>query len=46
VVAASLYEHINDCRWELFKGARHTCFVEQTEKYCTILEQWLEEKDK
>ena len=35
----------HDCRWELFKGARHTCFVEQTDKYCDILEKWLEECD-
>jgi proline iminopeptidase len=43
VVAASLYENIPDSRWEVFKGARHTCFVEQTEKYCDILKKWLEE---
>ena len=43
VVAASLYENIPHSRWEVFKGARHTCFVEQTEKYCAILEKWLDE---
>lgn len=46
VVAASLYEHIPYSRWEVFKGARHTCFVEQTEKYCAVLENWLEEVEK
>ena len=45
VVAASLYENIPNSRWEIFKGARHTCFVEQTDKYCAILEKWLEEND-
>ena len=45
VVAASLYENIPNSRWEVFKGARHTCFVEQTDKYCAILEKWLEEFD-
>ena len=45
VVAASLYENIPNSRWEVFKGARHTCFVEQTDKYCAILEKWLEEND-
>ena len=45
VVAASLYENIPNSRWEVFKGARHTCFVEQTDKYCEILEKWLEECD-
>ncbi len=46
VVAASLYENIPNSRWEVFKGARHTCFVEQTEKYCAILEKWLEEVER
>lgn len=45
VVAASLYEGIPNSRWEVFKGARHTCFVEQTDKYCDILKPWLEEND-
>ena len=45
VVAASLYENIPNSRWEVFKGARHTCFVEQTDKYCGLLEKWLEEFD-
>ena len=45
VVAASLFENIPNSHWEVFKGARHTCFVEQTDKYCEILENWLEEND-
>ena len=43
VVAASLYENIPNSRWEVFKGSRHTCFIDQTEKYCKVLKKWLDE---
>lgn len=43
VVAASLFENIPNSHWEVFKGARHTCFVEQTDKYFAVLEKWLKE---
>ena len=32
-------------QWELFDGARHMCFVEQTDRYCDVLSQWLNRVD-
>ena len=45
LVAKTMYDGIPDARWELFAGARHMPFAEQTDKYCEVLEKWLEEKD-
>ncbi|MCH3980626.1 MAG: proline iminopeptidase-family hydrolase [Prevotella sp.] len=45
LVAKTMYDGIPDSRWELFDGARHMVFAEQTEKYTHLLSQWLEDKD-
>ena len=45
LVAKTMYDGIPDSRWELFDGARHMVFAEQTEKYTHLLSQWLETKD-
>lgn len=45
LVAKTMYDYLKDARWELFDGARHMPFVEQNDKYCKLLEQWLAEKD-
>jgi proline iminopeptidase len=45
LIAKTMYDRIPDARWELFDGARHMSFVEQNDKYCTILSQWLEEHE-
>jgi len=45
LVAKTLYDGIPQARWELFDGARHMVFAEQTEKYCALLKTWMAEND-
>lgn len=45
LVAKTMYDRLKDARWELFEGARHMSFVEQTDKYCDILSEWLAQHD-
>ena len=40
-IAKYMYDHIPNSRWELFRDCRHSCFVEDTEKYITLLKEWL-----
>lgn len=46
LIAKTLCDGIPKARWELFAGARHMPFVEQNDKYCCILTEWLEAHDK
>ena len=39
-IAKTLYDNIPNARWELFYGARHMIFTEQTEKYLKLLTEW------
>ena len=45
LIAKTMYDHLNDAKWELFDGARHMCFAEQTDHYCDVLSTWLTEHD-
>lgn len=45
LIAKTLYDGIPNARWELFDGARHMCFVEDTEKYMSLLAEWLPAHD-
>ena len=45
LVAKTLYDGIQDSKWHLFVGARHMPFAEQTDEYCKVLEEWMEEKE-
>lgn len=45
LIAKTMYDRIPDARWELFEGARHMSFVEQNDKYCEILSEWLNAHD-
>lgn len=45
LIAKTMYDHLNDTKWELFDGARHMCFAEQTDHYCDVLSRWLEEHE-
>lgn len=45
LIAKTMYDGIPDSKWELFDGARHMCFVEQNDKYCKVLSQWMSEHD-
>ena len=45
LVAKTMYDLIPNSRWELFDGCRHMCFVEENEKYCTLLNEWMDQYD-
>jgi len=45
LIAKTMYDGIPDSRWELFDGARHMCFVEDTPKYMALLTRWMAEHD-
>lgn len=44
-IAKYMYDNIPNSRWELFRECRHSCFVEETEKYIALLKEWLNEND-
>lgn len=45
LIAKTMADRIPLSRWELMDGARHMTFVDQTENYCRLLNQWLEAHD-
>lgn len=45
LVAKTMFDNLPDAHWELFDGARHMPFVEQNDKYCKLLERWLDDRD-
>jgi len=40
-IAKYMYDRIPNARWELFRNCRHSCYVEETEQYITLLKEWL-----
>lgn len=44
-IAKYMYDHIPNSKWELFRNCRHTCYVEETEKYIELLKEWLNENE-
>lgn len=45
LVAKTMYDSIPNSRWELFDDCRHVCFVEDTDRYCKLLNEWMEQND-
>ena len=45
LIAKTMYDGIPNSRWELFAHSHHMCFVEETEKYASILLPWLNAHD-
>ena len=45
LVAKTMYDQIPNARWELFRDCRHMCFVEETDRYCALLDEWMEQHD-
>lgn len=41
LVAKTMFDAIPNARWELFEFSRHMPFVDETDKYLRILNQWL-----
>ena len=46
LIAKTMADGIPGARWELFDGARHTCYVDQTDKYLKMMTSWLKENDR
>lgn len=40
-IAKYMYDHIPNSQWELFRDCRHSCFVEDTDRYVELLKVWL-----
>ena len=40
-IAKYMYDHIPNSQWELFRDCRHSCFVEDTDRYVELLKEWL-----
>lgn len=45
LIAKTMYDGLPNARWELFAGCRHMCFVEDNERYCALLNEWMEQYD-
>lgn len=45
LVAKTMYDGIPNSKWELFTHSHHMCFVEENEKYCKLLKEWMNEHD-
>lgn len=45
LIAKTMYDRLPHARWELFENARHMCFAEQTERYCALIDSFMEEND-
>ncbi len=44
-IAKYMYDHIPNSKWELFQNCRHTCYVEDTDKYIDLLKEWLNDNE-
>ncbi len=44
-IAKYMYDHIPNSKWELFQKSRHSCFVDETDKYIELLKEWLNAND-
>lgn len=44
-IAKTMFDRIPNARWELFPDCRHACFVEDTDRYLALLQQWLDGLD-
>lgn len=40
-IAKTMYDAIPGARWELFRECRHMCFVEDNERYVSVLKEWI-----
>lgn len=45
LIAKTMYDRIPDSEWELFEFSRHMPFVEETEKYISVLTKWINKHD-
>ncbi|KRK11217.1 proline iminopeptidase [Ligilactobacillus pobuzihii] len=41
LVAKTMYDHLQNAKWKLFRNSRHMPFVEHHDKYVILLKDWL-----
>ncbi len=46
LVAKTICDRLPQGRWELMDGCRHMCFVDDNERYCRLLADWMDEHDR
>lgn len=46
LIAKTMYDGIPHSEWELFSPSHHMCFVEQTDRYCRRIIEWMNRYDK
>ena len=44
-IAKYMYDNIPNSRWELFRTCRHSCFVEDNERYVELMKEWCNAND-
>ena len=44
-IAKYMYDHIPNSQWELFRDCRHSCFVEDTDRYVELLKEWINKNE-
>lgn len=44
LIAKTMFDRISNARWELFDGARHMTFIDQTDHYKHVLTDWLSKR--
>ena len=44
-IAKTMYDNLPQGKWELFQYSRHAPFIEETEKYLQVLQDWLNQHD-
>ena len=42
LVAKTMYDGIQNSKWELMEGCRHMCFVDDHDRYCQIVKDWMQ----
>ena len=45
LVAKTMADHIPNAKWELMAKCRHSCYLDDSQKYLKMLEEWLYEHD-
>ena len=40
-IAKTMFDRIPNSRWELFRDCRHMCFAEDTDRYISVLREWM-----
>lgn len=45
LIAKTMYDAIPGATWELFEYSRHVPYLEENDKYCSLLTDWLDRND-